>query len=66
MICVPLRDHDRTMKTVEMTQATAPLADYARAMEKEPVAITEHGRPIAALTPIENAQFNSGFTAALL
>jgi prevent-host-death family protein len=43
------------MKTVEMTQTTAPLADYARAMEKEPVMITEHGRPIAALMPIENA-----------
>lgn len=43
------------MKTVEMRKATAPLADYAREVEKEPVIVTEHGRPIAALMPIENA-----------
>ena len=43
------------MKTVEMKQATAPLADYARDVEKEPVIVTEHGRPVAALMPIENA-----------
>jgi len=43
------------MKTVEMTQATAPLADYARDVEREPVIVTEHGRPVAALMPIENA-----------
>lgn len=43
------------MKTVEMKQATAPLADYAREVEKEPVIVTEHGRPVATLMPIENA-----------
>jgi prevent-host-death family protein len=43
------------MKTVEMKQATGPLADYARDVEKEPVVVTEHGRPVAALMPIENA-----------
>jgi prevent-host-death family protein len=43
------------MKTVEMKRATAPLADYARDVEHEPVIVTEHGRPIAALMPIENA-----------
>jgi prevent-host-death family protein len=43
------------MKTVEMKQATAPLADYARDVEKEPVIVLKHGRPVAALMPIENA-----------
>lgn len=43
------------MKTVEMKEATAPLADYARDVEKEPIIVTEHGRPVAALLPIENA-----------
>jgi prevent-host-death family protein len=43
------------MKTVEMKRATAPLADYARDVDKEPVIVTEHGRPIAALMPVENA-----------
>ncbi len=43
------------MKTVEMTKATAPLADYAREVDKEPVIVTKRGRPVAALMPIENA-----------
>jgi prevent-host-death family protein len=43
------------MKTLEMAQATAPLADYARAVRKEPVVVTRRGRPVAALVPIENA-----------
>ena len=43
------------MKTLEMSKATAPLADYARDMDKEPVIVTERGRPVAALMPIENA-----------
>jgi prevent-host-death family protein len=43
------------MKTVEMKQAMAPLARYARDVAKEPVIVTKHGRPVAALMPIENA-----------
>ena len=43
------------MKTLEMSQATAPLAEYAREVDKEPVIVTDHGRPVAALMPIENA-----------
>ena len=43
------------MKTLEMPQATAPLADYARDAAKEPVIVTVRGRPVAALMPIENA-----------
>jgi len=47
------------MKTVEIKQATAPLADYARDVEKEPVIVMEHGRPVAALMPIENADLET-------
>ena len=38
-----------------MTQATAPLAEYAQDADKEPVIVTVDGRPVAALVPIENA-----------
>lgn len=47
------------MKTLEITQATAPLAEYARGVSKEPVILTEDGKPIAALVPIENADWET-------
>jgi len=40
------------MKTIEMDEATAPLAHYARANRKQTLVITRKGRPFAALTPI--------------
>jgi prevent-host-death family protein len=43
------------MKTLEMADATASLAEYARGVRKEPVVVTRRGKPIAALMPIENA-----------
>ena len=43
------------MKTLEISQATAPLADYAREVREEPVVVTMDGKPIAALVAIENA-----------
>jgi len=60
------------MKTLEMSKATASLADYAREVDKEPVIVTDHGRPVAALMPIENADretvslsTNAGFLALI-
>ena len=50
------------MKTVEMAKATAPLAEYAREVSKEPLILTVKGKPTAALVPIENADIE---TAAL-
>jgi antitoxin (DNA-binding transcriptional repressor) of toxin-antitoxin stability system len=47
------------MKTVELANATAPLAEYAREAHREPVILTEGGRPIAALVPIENADLET-------
>ncbi len=42
------------MKTIEMGMATAPLAEYAQNVDKEPVILTQKGRPVAALVVIEN------------
>jgi len=41
------------MKTLEIDQATAPLADYAREAGKNPVILTQHGKPVAALISLE-------------
>ena len=43
------------MKTIGMTEATGPLAEYAQDVSKEPVIVTVDGKPVAALLPIENA-----------
>lgn len=47
------------MKTVEMAQATAPLAEYAEDVSKEPVILTVGGKPVAALVPLENADLET-------
>ena len=47
------------MKTLEMAQATAPLAEYAQDVDKEPVVLTLGGRPVAALVAIENADLET-------
>jgi antitoxin (DNA-binding transcriptional repressor) of toxin-antitoxin stability system len=48
------------MKTLDVTQATAPLADYAQDAGREPVIVTMEGKPIAALVSIENADWETG------
>jgi antitoxin (DNA-binding transcriptional repressor) of toxin-antitoxin stability system len=47
------------MKTLEVAQATAPLADYARDMNNEPLILTMDGTPVAALIPLENADIET-------
>jgi antitoxin (DNA-binding transcriptional repressor) of toxin-antitoxin stability system len=42
------------MKTLEMDQATEPLAEYARRLEKAPMLLTVHGKPVAALVSVAN------------
>lgn len=39
------------MTRVELTEATAPLADYARQARRGPVVLTRRGRPVAMLRP---------------
>jgi antitoxin (DNA-binding transcriptional repressor) of toxin-antitoxin stability system len=46
------------MKRLQITKATAPLAEYAREL-KGTLVITEKGRPIAALVPIEGVDWES-------
>ena len=47
------------MKTLEMAKATAPLAEYARDVGREPVILTVRGKPIAALVSVENADLET-------
>jgi prevent-host-death family protein len=47
------------MRTLEMAKATAPLAEYARDVVKEPVILTVRGKPIAALVSVENADLET-------
>lgn len=47
------------MKTVEMTEATAALAEYARQVGLEPIVVTVKGKPVAAIVAIENADLET-------
>lgn len=47
------------MKTLELAEATASLADYAQAIQEEPVIVTVNGKPVAALLPIGNADLET-------
>lgn len=47
------------MKTLELQQATAPLAEYARDAKKEPVILTIDGKPIAAVVSLENVDIET-------
>ncbi len=41
------------MKTIELDNATAPLAEYAYSVNGEPFVLTVEGRPVAALVNLE-------------
>ncbi len=47
------------MKVLEQTEATRSLAEYTADIAREPVIITRHGKPIAALLPMENADLET-------
>jgi antitoxin (DNA-binding transcriptional repressor) of toxin-antitoxin stability system len=47
------------VKFVEKREATRTLADYASEIQNEPVVVTDHGQPVAALVPIENADLET-------
>jgi prevent-host-death family protein len=47
------------MKVVEMAEATASLAEYARGASQEPVVLTAGGRPVAVLVPVEGVDLES-------
>jgi prevent-host-death family protein len=41
------------VKTIELSEATASLSDYARNARKETVIVTRRGKPVAALMPVD-------------
>jgi PHD/YefM family antitoxin component YafN of YafNO toxin-antitoxin module len=47
------------MKRAELDQATASLVEYARELKHEPVLLTEHGHPVAALLSLQNVDAES-------
>jgi antitoxin (DNA-binding transcriptional repressor) of toxin-antitoxin stability system len=47
------------MKRVEKVDATGTLAEYAENAKTDPVIVTDPGRPVAALVPIENADLET-------
>jgi antitoxin (DNA-binding transcriptional repressor) of toxin-antitoxin stability system len=47
------------MKTVEMSEATGPLCEYAERAHNETLVVTEGGKPVAALVPIEEIDLES-------
>jgi antitoxin (DNA-binding transcriptional repressor) of toxin-antitoxin stability system len=47
------------MKTVEIAEATSPLADYIPGLRTEPLVITEHGTPTAVMLPLNDVDLES-------
>ncbi len=47
------------MKTVELTEASAHLAEYARSAEQEPLILTSENKPVAALVSLHNVDEES-------
>jgi antitoxin (DNA-binding transcriptional repressor) of toxin-antitoxin stability system len=47
------------MKVIEQQDATRPLAEYAAEIKGGTVVVTDHGRPVAALVPLENADLET-------
>jgi prevent-host-death family protein len=47
------------VRMLEVAKATAPLAQYARRARREPVILTEDGRPVAALVPIRESDLET-------
>jgi PHD/YefM family antitoxin component YafN of YafNO toxin-antitoxin module len=44
-----------TLRTIDITEATQPLAEYAQQADTGPLVVTANGNPIAIVLPIENA-----------
>lgn len=47
------------MRTVDIAQATGPLADYVQEASTEPIIVTVEGKPVAAVVSIENADWET-------
>jgi len=47
------------MRTLEIADATGPLATYARKLRRRPLIVTRRGRPMMALVPLENVDLET-------
>lgn len=47
------------LRTVERTEATAPLVDYADEVRRDPIVITARGRPVAFLAAVRGTDLES-------
>ncbi len=47
------------MKTIEIGEATSPLADYIEGVQSEPLVITDHGTPTAVILPLIGADLET-------
>jgi antitoxin (DNA-binding transcriptional repressor) of toxin-antitoxin stability system len=47
------------MKTVEIAEATHPLADYILEAQAEPLVVTDQGIPAALILPLANVDLES-------
>lgn len=44
-----------TVRTIDIAEATRPLAEYAQQADTGPLVVTANGKPIAVILPIEHA-----------
>ena len=47
------------MRTVEITEATGSLSEYAREARKGTLVVTRRGKPVAAVVPVEGMDLES-------
>ena len=47
------------MKTIDISEATSPLADYVRGAREEPLVITDNGAPTAVILPLADADLET-------
>lgn len=47
------------MKTIALSKALRPLAEYARGLGKDIVVLTDHNKPVAAVVPLKDADRES-------
>jgi hypothetical protein len=47
------------LKTIEIGEATHPLAEYVQGVQTEPLVITENGMPTAVILPLTNVDLES-------
>jgi hypothetical protein len=47
------------MKTIEIGEATKPLADYIQGVQSEPLVVTDQGLPTAVILPLANTDLET-------